>query len=208
MIVKIPKSSQKFRVTYVLIAINIAIYIYGAIVGGDALVTGYNVVYQWGQYNLLVLSYGAYYQLFTSMFIHASIVHLAGNMLFLLIFGLRAEEMFSLPEYLGIYLIGGLVGNMLSLVFGPDFLSVGASGAIFALFGATVIYDRKAMQQSIVGALIFAFFLFFINMGEGVNILAHLGGLAFGLVVGYIIASRRKPEKQAQYTINYSYQPI
>ena len=48
------------------------------------------------------------------MFIHASIFHLVGNMLFLLIFGLRGEEMFSLPEYLGIYLLGGLAGNLLS----------------------------------------------------------------------------------------------
>ncbi len=207
MIVKVPKSSQRFKVTYILIALNIAFYIYGAIVGGDALVTGNEVVYTLGQFNLLVFE-GAYYQLFTSMFIHASIVHLAGNMMFLLIFGLRAEEMFSLPEYLGIYFLGGLVGNLLSLVFGPLFISVGASGAIFAIFGAVTIYDRKTMQQSIVGALIFAFFLFFINMGEGVNVLAHLGGLAFGLAAGYLIASRRKPEKQAEYTISYSYQPI
>ena len=145
------------------------------------------------------------------MFIHASIVHLVGNMLFLLIFGLRGEEMFSLPEYLGIYFVGGLVGNLLSLiptvVFGDlTFISVGASGAIFALFGACIIYDRRSMRQSILGALVFAFFLFFINTGEGVNILAHLGGLVFGLVAGYIIASRRKPE--TQYNINYSYQPI
>ncbi len=99
------------------------------------LATSNNVVYQWGQVNLFVFQ-GAYYQLFTSMFIHASIVHLVGNMLFLLIFGLRGEEMFSLPEFLGIYLIGGLVGNLLSLSFGPLFVSVGASGAIFSLFGA------------------------------------------------------------------------
>ncbi len=181
----------KYKPTYILIALNVAIYIAGAVVGGDALETGYNVVYVWGQVNDLVFN-GAYWQLFTSMFIHASIFHLVGNMLFLLIFGLRGEEMFSLPEFLGIYLVGGLVGNLLSLVFGPYFISVGASGAIFALFGACVIYDRRSMRQSILGALIYAFFLFFINIGENVNILAHLGGLGFGLLVGYILASRRK----------------
>ncbi|MGD6810391.1 MAG: rhomboid family intramembrane serine protease [Candidatus Bathyarchaeia archaeon] len=208
MIVKNLKSSQKFKVTYVLIALNIAVYILGAIIGGNALETGWRFYSVWGQYNAMVLFDGAYYQLFTSMFVHASIVHLAGNLMFLLIFGLRAEEMFSLSEYLGIYFIGGLTGNLLSLAFGPDFLSVGASGAIFAIFGATIIYDRKTMQQSIIGALVFAFFLFIINMGEGVNILAHLGGLVFGLFVGYLIASKRKPEKENQYTISYSYQPI
>ena len=100
--------------------------------------------------------------------------------------------MFSIAEFLGIYLIGGLVGNLLSLVFGPYFVSVGASGAIFALFGACIIYDRRSMRQSILGALVYAFFLFFINTGEGVNILAHLGGLGFGLIIGYLLASRRK----------------
>ncbi|MCL1978040.1 MAG: rhomboid family intramembrane serine protease [Candidatus Bathyarchaeota archaeon] len=209
MIVKVPKSSEKYKITYVLIALNIALYIYGAIVGGNIFVTSNSVTYVLGQCNWLILNGGFYYQyqLFTSMFIHASLIHLGGNLLFLLIFGLRAEEMFSLPEYLGIYFLGGLTGNLLSLALGPNYLSVGASGAIFALFGACIIYNRRAMQQSIVGALVFAFFLFFINIGESVNVLAHLGGLAFGLITGYIIASRRKPEKESQYTINYSYQP-
>lgn len=191
----------KYKPTYILIALNVAIYIYGAILGGDALTTSNNVIYQWGQVNLFVFQ-GAYYQLFTSMFIHASIVHLVGNMLFLLIFGLRGEEMFSLPEFLGIYLVGGLVGNLLSLSFGPLFVSVGASGAIFALFGAVVIFARRSVRQSILGALVYAFFLFLINTGEDVNILAHLGGLGFGLLVGYWLATRRNPHEQ--YSVKYS----
>ncbi len=187
---------EKYKPTYILIALNVAIFIYGAIIGGDALNTSNNIVFVWGQVNEFVFA-GAYWQLFTSMFIHASIFHLVGNMLFLLIFGLRGEEMFSLPEYLGIYLVGGLVGNLLSLLFGPIFVSVGASGAIFALFGACVIYDRRSVKQSIVGALVYAGFLFFINIGENVNILAHLGGLAFGLLAGYLIASSRKPTTES-----------
>ncbi len=198
--------SQKYKPTYILIALNVAIYIIGAIIGGNALETGDNFVWEWGQVNGRVMFEGAYWQLITSIFVHANIYHLTGNMLFLLIFGLRGEEIFSLPEYLTIYIVGGLVGNLLSLVFGPVFISVGASGAIFAMFGACVIYTRRAVRQSIVGALVFAFFLFFINTGEGVNILAHFGGLAFGLVLGYILASRRKPS--APYTVRYSYSPI
>ena len=194
---------EKYKPTYILIALNVAIYIYGAIVGGNAFTTPDSVVYQWGQVNLYVFQ-GAYWQLFTSMFIHASIVHLVGNMLFLLIFGLRGEEMFSLPEFLTIYLVGGLVGNVLSLVFGPLFVSVGASGAIFAMFGACVIYGRRSVRQSILGALVYAFFLFFINTGENVNILAHLGGLGFGLIVGYLIAATRKPDHQEKIRQSYS----
>ena len=189
---------EKYKPTYILIGINVAIFIYGAIVGGNAFTTPDSVVYQWGQVNLFVFQ-GAFWQLFTSMFIHATIVHLVGNMLFLLIFGLRGEEMFSLPEYLAVYLVGGLVGNVLSLViFDQYFVSVGASGAIFSMFGACVIYARRSVRQSILGALVYAFFLFFINTGEGVNIVAHLGGLGFGLLLGYMLATRRKVDYREQ----------
>jgi rhomboid protease GluP len=196
---------MKYKPTYILIAINVAVYIYTSIVGGSALVTGNGSIFMWGQYNASVFQ-GSYYQLFTSLFIHASIAHIVGNMLFLFIFGLRAEEMFSLPEYLGIYLFGGLTGNLLSLSFGPYFVSVGASGAIFALFGAVVIYARRSVRQSILGALVFAVFLFIINSGEDVNLLAHLGGLGFGLLIGYWLASRRKPHEQ--YSAKYSPNPL
>ncbi|MDR2203864.1 MAG: rhomboid family intramembrane serine protease [Nitrososphaerota archaeon] len=211
MIVKIQKNSQKYKITYILIALNIALYVYCAIISGSFLELDTSVALVLGQSNRLILTYGFpyyYYQLFTSMFIHADIIHIAGNMMFLLIFGLRAEEMFSMPQYLGVYLLGGLTGNILTLFFGPiDYLSVGASGAIFALFGACIIYNRKAAQQSIIGALIFAAFLFLINMGENVNIFAHLGGLVFGLTAGYFLASRRKHEEQNTYTINYNAYP-
>ena len=205
MIFLLPKSSQNHKITYILIALNITFYIYGAIVGGNAFVTGKNVIDVLGQNNALVLAHGFYHQLFTSMFIHASIVHLGSNLIFLLIFGLRAEEMFSLPEYLGIYFLGGLAGNLLSLAYGPGYISVGASGAIFAIFGACVIYDRKSTQRSIITALAFALLLLVINIGENVNVLAHAGGLAFGLIIGYLLALKHKTTNQKQYALNYSY---
>ena len=195
-------NSVKYKPTYILIAINVLIYIYTSVVGGNWLNTNNNLILQWGQYNYLVF-HGWYYQLFTSMFIHASIAHIAGNMLFLLIFGLRGEEMFSLPEYLGIYLIGGLAGNILSLALGPSLISVGASGAIFSMFGACVIYTRRSVRQSILGALVYGFFLLFISAGPGVNDFAHLGGLVFGLLIGYLIGTSRKPHEQ--YSVKYSH---
>jgi rhomboid protease GluP len=194
---------EKYHPTYVLIAVTTAVYIYTSIAGGNWLNTSESMILNYGQVNLYVFQ-GAYWQLFTSIFIHASIPHIVGNMLFLFIFGLRGEEMFSLPEYLGIYLVGGLVGNILSLAFGPYFISVGASGAIFALFGACVIYDRRSVRQSIIGALVYAFFLLLISgLGAGVNDLAHIGGLGFGLVVGYWIATTRKP--QQEYSVRYKH---
>ena len=200
-------NSQKYKITYILIAINVAVYIYTSVAGGDFLNTSSNMVVLYGQVNGLVLYYGWYWQLFTSMFVHATIAHIGGNMLFLLIFGLRGEEMFSIPEYLSIYLLGGLAGNLLSLVLLPlDVPSLGASGAIFAIFGACVIYNRRSVRQSILGAFVYAFFLLFISSGPGVNEFAHIGGLLIGLLIGYVLATRRKPS--TQYTVKYSYSPF
>jgi rhomboid protease GluP len=201
-------NSEKYKPTFILIGLNIAFYIYTSVVGGDFVNTSNNMIITYGQVNGLVLYYGWYYQLFTAMFVHANIAHIAGNMLFLLIFGLRGEEMFSLPEYLLVYFLGGLAGNFLSLWLLPlNVPSVGASGAIFALFGAVAVYSRRSISQSVLGALIYAFFLFFISSGPGVNIFAHLGGLLAGLLIGYALAIRRKPS-DIKYTYRYAYSPL
>ncbi|MDI6690518.1 MAG: rhomboid family intramembrane serine protease [Candidatus Bathyarchaeota archaeon] len=165
------KSSKKFMPTYMLMALNIAVYAYTSALSGN-LLTDDSVLRIYGQYNLRVLN-GAYWQLFTSMFVHANIMHILGNMFFLLIFGLRAEEIFSIGEYFLIYFLSGLAGNLLTLLFGPNMISAGASGAIFGLFGACTIYFRRAIGQSIMSALFYAFFLLMISAGPNVNFLAH-----------------------------------
>jgi rhomboid protease GluP len=136
------------------------------------------------------------------MFVHVNIIHLVGNMFFLLIFGLRAEELFDTKEYLLIYLLSGLSGNLLSL-FIPEMVSAGASGAIFGIFGAVTIYVRRAIGQSILGALLFSFFLLVISLGLEVNVLAHLGGLVAGLLIGYVLATRRPQRVTHQYSYSY-----
>jgi rhomboid protease GluP len=191
-------------VTFVLIVMNVAVYAYTAILSGDVFVIHDDVLTTYGQWNALVFD-GAFWQLFTSLFVHANIVHIGGNMLFLLIFGLRAEEMFTTEQYLLIYFLSGLAGNLLTLVYGPEMISVGASGAIFGLFAAVTIYMRRSIGQSIIGALMFAFFLFFINIGPEVNILAHLGGLLTGLLIGYLLGMRRHRKGPYPYQIAYSY---
>jgi len=201
------KSSKRFMPTYIIIALNMIVYAYTSVIGGNFIETNDDLILQYGQVNLLVM-HGWYWQLFTAMFIHVNIIHLLGNMFFLLIFGLRAEDMFNIQEYLLIYFLSGLAGNLLSLAFGPysapgvPFVSAGASGAIFGVFGACTIYIRHAVGQSIMTALMYAFFLFMINMGPGVNFLAHLGGLAVGLLIGYILATKRKVRKP--YEFSYS----
>lgn len=197
------KTSKRYLPTYTLIALNVAIYILTSIIGNNFISTSQPVILQYGQVNVFVIEYGWYWQLFTSMFIHVSIVHLFGNMMFLLIFGLRAEEFFDLKEYMLIYFLSGITGNLLTLLL-PDVISAGASGAIFGVFGASVIYLRRTIGQSIMTALVYAFFLFFINIGPGVNILAHLGGLIVGLLIGYELGARRRLGATYSYRVTYS----
>jgi len=196
------RSSRKPMLTYVIIALNMIFYVYTALLSGDFVVINYHVIRDYGQYNLFVLN-GWYWQLFTAMFVHVNIVHLLGNMFFLLIFGLRAEELFSVQEYFAVYFSSGLAGNLLTLLFGPSMVSAGASGAIFGLFGACTIYIKRAVGQSIMGALLFSFFWLMISSGGNVNNLAHFGGLVAGLLIGYVLASRRK--LRAVYEYSYSY---
>lgn len=198
-------NSERFKPTYFLIALNVIFYAYTSIAGGNFVQTNENMILLYGQVNYFVIHYGWYWQLLTSMFVHVSIVHIGGNMIFLLIFGLRAEEMFSLTEYLSIYLLSGLTGNLLTLAFLPyNVPSAGASGAIFGVFGATVLYSRRSIGQSIIGAIIYGGFLLLLNAGANVNYFAHIGGLAAGLAIGYILASRQKHEVNHRTRYSYS----
>jgi len=186
------RTLPKLTPTTFLVMANLLVYVYTSVVGGNFIETSDRALYQWGQFNLYVMN-GRYWQLLTSIFVHADIIHLSLNMFFLLIFGFRAEVLFSSEEYFFVYFLSGLAGNLLTLlVMHPLTLSAGASGAIFGVFGACVIYLRKTFGQSIVGALLYSFLLLIMTAGRGVNIFAHFGGLAAGLIIGYGVAKSRK----------------
>jgi rhomboid protease GluP len=188
--------------TFVLIAANVGVYAFTSILSGD-LTTSQDVINAFGQININVWN-GEVWRLFTAMFVHANIVHIFGNMLFLLIFGLRAEDMFDIKEYLLIYFLSGLSGGFLTLFLEPSYIvSIGASGAIFGILGATMIYARRSIGQSIMSALVYVFFLFIINLGPDVNWLAHLGGLGAGLLIGYALASSRRSRRKVTYGYSY-----
>lgn len=178
--------------TFILVIINIAVYISTSFIGNNFICTADNVLAIYGQYNYAVLQLGWWWQLITSMFVHVHIAHLASNMFFLLLFGSRAEDLFTDTEYYLVYLASGLAGNFLSLLLPPSTISAGASGAIFGLFGAAIVYLRKIVERSVAVALLFAFMFFLITVSAGTNILAHFGGLVAGLGIGYWLAKNRK----------------
>ena len=181
--------------TLLLIWANVGMYVYTSWLSGSFVTTSLEVLAFYGQWNFAVLN-GYYWQLISSMFVHVSIVHIASNMLFLFIFGLRAEELFSWAEYYLVYFSSGLAGNLLTLLAGPNIYSAGASGAIMGVFGADVIFLRKAVGQPILVSLMFAFVFFVLTASAGTNLLAHLGGLAAGLLLGNFFAGTRKFERK------------
>jgi rhomboid protease GluP len=160
--------------------------------GNNFVRTSNKVLEMYGQYNYAVVQFGWWWQLITSMFVHVNIAHLTSNLFFLLLFGSRAEGLFTDVEYYVVYLAAGLLGNLLGLLLSQSTISAGASGAIFGLFGAVVVYLRRLVERSVVGALLFAFMFFLITVSAGTNIVAHFGGLVAGLGIGYWLAKNRK----------------
>lgn len=189
MVGKEEKFSFSESPTIMLILANLLVYIYTSILSGTPLKTANEVMKYLGQYNEYVMDYGYYWQLFTSMFVHADVAHLANNMIFLLIFGLRAEELFKKEQYFVIYFGSGLFGNILSLlIWPPKTISVGASGAIFGVFGACIVY----IYQSIIAVAFYSMLLLMMSQGPEINVFAHFGGLVIGLLLGYYFAKRRR----------------
>ena len=186
-------NSSIFKITLVLIGINILVYVGTSVASGNFFETSTSIMATFGQLNIAVIQ-GWYWQLFSSLFIHANITHLVGNMLFLLIFGLRVEELFNKVHYLVTYFASGLLGNLLSLLLGPQVISVGASGAIFGLFGAYTAYLGTSFGSSVVLAIFYGSYMFLLNVRSGVNIIAHFGGLVAGILIGFIISKNRKSE--------------
>lgn len=184
-------SLLRITALHTLITANLLVYAYTAAVSGNLLIINEEVLLWLGQDNIFVMN-GGYWQLFTSMFVHVNLLHLLGNVVFLLVFGIRAEDLFNTREFFTIYFASGLLGNLLTLLAAPFMVSAGASGAIFGLFGACVIYIGKTFGQSVLGALIFSFFLLMLSTSAGVNVIAHFGGLLAGLIIGYALARNRE----------------
>ena len=179
--------------TKILLVANIFVYIVTSIASGNYIQTSQEVMLILGQANYLVLQ-GQVWQLFTSIFVHANLTHLFGNMIFLMIFGLGAETLYGWRNYYIIYFASGLFGSFLSLLLGLNTISVGASGAIFGLFGAVTIYSGKLNLQSVLVALMYAVYFLILNIGVNVNVLAHAGGLLVGLVLGYRYSQKLSEE--------------
>jgi membrane associated rhomboid family serine protease len=162
--------------------------------------------------------------IFTGMFMHASILHIGGNMLFLWIFGNNVEDSMGRLRYLAFYLVGGIAALALQVAVGPNSTAptVGASGAIAAVLGGYIVLYPRARVLTLVFIILFftvielpAFLMLGIWFAEqavfgatgltnptggggGVAYFAHVGGFAFGALAIRLLATRHKPVPPAR----------
>ena len=159
---------------------------------------------------------------FTSMFMHGSILHLGGNMLFLWIFGNNVEDSMGPVKFVAFYLLGGLVALAAQAILNTDspVPTIGASGAVAGVLGGYILLFPRAR---VVTLIFIVFFFTFIELpalvvlgfwfvqqiifgaadltnptggGGGVAYFAHIGGFVFGLLAIRLFASRERHERQ------------
>ncbi len=181
--------------TYALMAVNGLIYLAGFL----APELEWELFLRGASIPQLVVVEGEVYRLFTAMFLHGSLGHVFFNVYALYIVGRAVEPVFGRLRFLLIYLLGGLTGSALSLALGGlTGASVGASGAVFAIFAAHAVhlYQNRRLYANVRGQLRHMAFLIGINLligflpGSRIDNWGHIGGMLGGALLAWRIGPR------------------
>lgn len=194
------QAGQLGYVTYTLIGINVLVAVVtmvasgAAALGGGGLIGGVTPVHFWGAVfgygqlpdgSLVGIAAGEYWRLFTAMFLHFGLLHLMVNMWALWILGRYVEGALGPVRYLALYLIAGVGGDVAAYLFSPEKFTAGASGAIFGLFAALFVINRKLGRDNsgVIGLIL-------INLALGIFLRNHisLAGHVGGLIIGGLLA--------------------
>ena len=149
--------------------------------------------------NYLLVRTGEIYRLLTAGFIHANILHIFFNMYALSIVGKQVEKYYGTGKYLLIYFISMIVGNLFACTF-ENGIGIGASGAIFGLFGSILFfsYNYRATIEGLLRSPIIPTILINILIGftiSNVSVSAHIGGLIGGFLVSMIVGIETRIRK-------------
>jgi len=178
---------KEAKITLLLIFINIIFFILFNII------LDLEYLLLLAQINSKVIVDFELWRLITSMFLHADIIHLFSNMVALLIFGAAVENNFRRYQYIIIYFLSGLIGNLFSLVLLPlNVISLGASGAIFGLVGAAFIFFAREDQSFIILGLFYIIYFIIMSFAPGINPWAHIFGLLGGILFGYLFKFKKR----------------
>lgn len=187
-------------VTYLIIGINILMFL-ATYLFGNGSNDGMTLLKFGANYGPLV-KLGDYYRLITSAFLHAGVFHLFFNCYALYIIGTQLESFLGKTKFLIIYLFSAITGSLMSIIF-SDSLSIGASGAIFGLFGSLLyfgyhyrIYLGNVIKSQIIPLILVN--LIFGFMVSGIDNAAHIGGLVGGLLMTMALGIKYKSSKSEQ----------
>ncbi|MCT4596632.1 MAG: rhomboid family intramembrane serine protease [Vallitalea sp.] len=191
---KMLENNNKPYVTYSLITINIVIWILMELAGGT---TNIEILVKYGaidSFSFFIKH--EYYRLFTSMFIHIGIFHLIYNIFGLYIFGTRLEKHMKSWSFILLYILSGFFGGILSIVIdyvnNRVIISAGASGAIYGIIGAIIIYSIVYRKEigGLTSSTLLIMFIIGIAVGSinpQIRNLVHLGGFIGGAIVAYVM---------------------
>ena len=186
-----------YPVVSTLLAINIIVYLITLIPG-----IGDKIFFSGMGFNGLIAQ-GEWWRIVTSIFLHGSFTHILFNAFSLFVFAPDLERLIGKGRFITIYIASGLAGNILTYIIQDyGYASVGASGAIFGVFGAfaaLVYFTRNnfpQLKQVILPLVIISVIMTFLS--SGVNAVAHIGGLATGFVLGlYFFNSNNRQKLRA-----------
>jgi membrane associated rhomboid family serine protease len=178
------------RILLVLILIAFAIEV--AVGGPQALMTPpEGKLLDLGALQPFLIAHGQAWRLLTAMFLHDGLLHIGFNAYALYLFGTIVERDFGTPRFVAIYFVTGLFASAASYAFGPvEAIGVGASGAIFGIFGAFITYNYRRRHLAMAAAnLRWAMILILLNAFlafsfGAIDWRAHVGGLLAGVVAG------------------------
>ena len=175
--------------TAILIGLNVVAYLAEIFAGGGGLSpTGSSVVYNFGLAGPFVAE-GEWYRLLTSGFLHASLIHIGFNMFALFFLGRILEPGIGTARFVAIYFVSLFAGSFGATLLSPDTLTIGASGAIFGIFGATFVIARNRGVDALASSIgIILVLNLVITFGRPeISIGGHLGGLVAGVLCALIV---------------------
>jgi membrane associated rhomboid family serine protease len=176
----------------VLIAINVVVFLAEVATGVQLLNTSES---GWVWYHgvlfgpFMANGQHEYWRLLTSGFLHASLIHVGLNMVSLWFVGRMLEPAIGSLNFVAIYFAALLAGSFGALLFSPDIPTLGASGAIFGIFGALIVVANArgiSIWQSGLGPLLLINVLFTLGV-RGISVGGHIGGLVGGLICGWFV---------------------
>jgi membrane associated rhomboid family serine protease len=181
--------------TYVLIGLSVIGFLIEIATGSGGLSSGglTQFMIDFGLYGPFV-SEGEWYRLITSGFLHAGLIHLGFNMFLLFFLGRLLEPALGTPRFLVLYFASLLAGSFGALLVEPETVTVGASGAVYGLAGATFIIARGRGMEALAGQIGFliVFNLIFSFVVPRISVGGHIGGLVGGALCALIIVAGEK----------------